>query len=1001
MQMRHFSRLLCCSFFFLALWPIFCQAQPNGYSIAHFNSENGLPNTIKGLHYDRNGFIWLATESGLIRFDGMRFETYDRSETGKPVSRLFNVASTTDGDVCIQTENAGCFYVTPNNTLRAIDKETLLKKGVSQPLIVSAAALHKACDQKQRTGTLPDRAMPATGGSGHSYMNSITCAEGFFYYLNKHNEIWVTDTAFHDFRRVKLIGKTSRLTPQPTLVSLAQQGTNIYLRSGDTLYQLNFGINKSVASLTPLLSVGKITNIVSVLNIPDKGLAIIGTISDGIYIFRKQRFTSVVTPNDAGNIFYAGVPFKHNGVLTPKGVLYPGHFIPFNSHFFANAVFQTKEGNYLLNRRSKDSAGICELNGQLQKVRDIAFQKPVYCFRQTKEGTILFSADSNFLARINGDSVQWLPVPPSLPRPFRIASFIQSRDGRWWLGGKQGLVKADLSKNSVAIIGELKNIFVRALYEDARGTLWIGTYGNGFYALYHNKLIAFPSDKNHYLNYVHCFMPDHSNRLWLTTNHGLFLYNCDDLYAYLETKNNAPYYYYFDHTAGLLTNEFNGGGNPAGIVTGNGQFSFPSLKGLIQFFPDSLQLTFPTAAIFVDKIVADTTRLFLTEKKLMLPSETRSVRLYISSPYYGNYYNQRIEYSIDNSNQWYLLNEDYMLEMDNAGKGDHTVQFRKQGGFGADKLITKEITFTVRPFFYETVTFRLLLSALLITLLYFLYRLRVRLLLQQRTRLKEQVAEKTKEQDLLIEDLETVVAELEQSKEDLQRNIAFKETLSMIITHDLQSPLRFLSNAFEQIDVEYAYADAETRQLSQEMKRTSSNIYQFVKDFGIWIRKVNMLGGTEITEVNLSRLILQTAAFFGELRQAHNNEIHTHLQPGVLIDTDYQMLKIILHNIIDNANKYSRNGTIHISLTTQNGAAIVKIQDTGIGMKPAVLLDLMNRVQPESLGSNGSQSTGTGLGYRFITDFCRILDISLHLESKINEGTIVTLSNLKLCQQMS
>ena len=42
-----------------------------------YTSENGLPNSqVSQVYQDRNGYIWMCSEGGLIRFDGMRFETY-------------------------------------------------------------------------------------------------------------------------------------------------------------------------------------------------------------------------------------------------------------------------------------------------------------------------------------------------------------------------------------------------------------------------------------------------------------------------------------------------------------------------------------------------------------------------------------------------------------------------------------------------------------------------------------------------------------------------------------------------------------------------------------------------------------------------------------------------------------------------------------------------------------------------------------------------------------
>src|SRR5688572_9333531 len=44
--------------------------------------EDGLPqNTIKAIHQTRDGYLWLATEEGLARFDGVRFTVFDSTNT--------------------------------------------------------------------------------------------------------------------------------------------------------------------------------------------------------------------------------------------------------------------------------------------------------------------------------------------------------------------------------------------------------------------------------------------------------------------------------------------------------------------------------------------------------------------------------------------------------------------------------------------------------------------------------------------------------------------------------------------------------------------------------------------------------------------------------------------------------------------------------------------------------------------------------------------------------
>ena len=52
-------------------------ALANGYAVQHFTDENGLPqNSINDLLFDEDGYLWLASQVGLIRFDGNSFKLF-------------------------------------------------------------------------------------------------------------------------------------------------------------------------------------------------------------------------------------------------------------------------------------------------------------------------------------------------------------------------------------------------------------------------------------------------------------------------------------------------------------------------------------------------------------------------------------------------------------------------------------------------------------------------------------------------------------------------------------------------------------------------------------------------------------------------------------------------------------------------------------------------------------------------------------------------------------
>jgi len=61
----------------LALGP---SRQPWHYGYSQWQDRDGLPqNTVQAIAQTKDGYLWLGTEGGLVRFNGRAFRTYDTS----------------------------------------------------------------------------------------------------------------------------------------------------------------------------------------------------------------------------------------------------------------------------------------------------------------------------------------------------------------------------------------------------------------------------------------------------------------------------------------------------------------------------------------------------------------------------------------------------------------------------------------------------------------------------------------------------------------------------------------------------------------------------------------------------------------------------------------------------------------------------------------------------------------------------------------------------------
>src|SRR5262245_33488982 len=100
---RRFQRslvLLVSSIVIGCLWPNHGRALDPHRALTEFGkqtwlTENGLPqNTVQAITQTADGYIWLATEAGLARFDGLSFKIFDKQTTPEFHSNDIRVLAT-------------------------------------------------------------------------------------------------------------------------------------------------------------------------------------------------------------------------------------------------------------------------------------------------------------------------------------------------------------------------------------------------------------------------------------------------------------------------------------------------------------------------------------------------------------------------------------------------------------------------------------------------------------------------------------------------------------------------------------------------------------------------------------------------------------------------------------------------------------------------------------------------------------------------------------------
>src|ERR1700744_1772403 len=104
-MINKFIRFLICIIPVFSVTPALTQTDSvNGYSVQHFTDENGLPqNSINDLLFDKDGYLWLASQIGLVRFDGSSFKFYYPDDKPAVETNILLLGKDDTGSLFFQT----------------------------------------------------------------------------------------------------------------------------------------------------------------------------------------------------------------------------------------------------------------------------------------------------------------------------------------------------------------------------------------------------------------------------------------------------------------------------------------------------------------------------------------------------------------------------------------------------------------------------------------------------------------------------------------------------------------------------------------------------------------------------------------------------------------------------------------------------------------------------------------------------------------------------------
>lgn len=969
-----------------------------GWILTHFNSENGLPqNTVNFAEMDNDGYLWLATQAGIVRYDGQRFRLFDNSNSSLLRNRYWKLGKDSSGRIyCMDDYLKTAFYdpqagfskpkvikgLVPSIDGGLIDLNKLdmgrLAPFTSRFSHSSSSdavdfAYYPTSKEKGFISWRYDLGYVSNGKVQWTHppvffrptvLLSVGVVGNKYCFITRNRGIILVDSnGIHARQKIPVTFPREKSLVNFTSVAFFRQEHQMLLNLDGDIYEV--GLTDDRLEFRHLIRVKDISFINCIRYYPERGLLIIGSNTQGLFIFRKQQLVSVGENVASGGAFYALAPYGGNQVFSVTGRLPGTPIVPGTIEAFDKGTILHDRnrhywyGNWLT---------LLETDDQFRVLKKVPLTQWLQCVQEDEQGTIWLSQGPHNFGRVLGGTFQ--PYKLEVLAEKNIISFIPLGNQTFWLVGKGLCMWLDVKHHRRRIYHEFDNVELRTVYRDKKGNLWLGSYGQGYFLFRNGRFTKMPEDEAHHLKIVHCFLEDRKGFIWMTTNNGLFQSAVNDLYSYASGRTRQVYHHYYGKESGLKTSEFNGGCTPSGLQLASGRLAFPSMNGVVLFHPDSIKPALPATKLFIEQILLDGTPANRPQLLQLSPSFKR-LELTVSSPHFGHPNNLNIRYNVEGlDDRWYPLGENNRIVLNTLNYGRYKLRLRKEAGFGSNHYITTELPLMIMPFFYQTWWFLVLVVAGIASIISMIIKMRYKYLVRQRNRLEAEVKDRTSE---------------------LAYHSKLMEKLTLMIAHDLKSPLYFLSKVTGHLRQNVQQENFQgIDRTSSEIKNTADQVYQFIEEFNLWASSFTEGFTLNTMSFPLDELLQELGLFFREMLDSNGNRLILLASAHYVLDTDRELFKVILRNIVDNANKHSHSSDICISVSAENDEYIaITIADQGVGMSEPILKRIHDRITQASTAAGIERNSR--LGYQMIIDFAARLAAKLEVQSERGKGTSVTL----------
>lgn len=659
--MRRASRNCGVSFLFLFVLGLNGVATQAQYRFERWATEQGLPqNSVISIQQTRDGYLWLTTAGGLVRYDGVRFTVFDKnSMPGFASNRVSALFEDQDGVLWIGTEDAGVMRYaagrfTTFSTQDGLPHNRVFKIQADNAGGVQISTLRGYCFWRNNR-IVPDGEHLNDGTFQRHFMRS-----GAVWWLDKTGlrrlsngrtqpfpgviraDEWNIAVFYEDHEGALWIGATTeslcRIKGDVVTRYTEREGlpTRAYLRRFCQDPQGNLWITTQGSGLLRFQQ-GRFTaytkadgltdNELQGLTLDREGNLWIGTNTTGLNRLSRRFITGISTDEGlASNNVYPILQDRAGdiwiGATGSVSRYAAGKIITYSLReelglpVHPQALYEDRSGRLWIGHY----AGLGWLEKNRYQPSALVAKRSVYAMHEDANGALWIGTD-NGLLQCQGEACQEFNTRNGLPGND-VKVLHQDRQGALWIGTYGGLARwVNGQFTSWTERDGLASNHVRHLHEDTDGTLWIGTYDGGLSRFKNGRFTNYNRHNGLANNGAFQILEDAQGTFWIGCNKGIYRVRKQQLNDFADGKLTSVICTAYGAEDGMRNVECNGGRQPAGVRTPDGKLWFPSQGGVVVIDPNTALPNLLPPPVKIESVVLDKRSVDVREEVRVAPEQ--------------------------------------------------------------------------------------------------------------------------------------------------------------------------------------------------------------------------------------------------------------------------------------------------------------------------------------------------------------------------------------------